>query len=502
MSGLPRGWTLSSLGDVVEVRDNEREPINSTERTERLAGKSQAELFPYYGATGQVGWIDGFRSEGEQVLLGEDGAPFLDPTRDKAYIANGRYWVNNHAHILRGVEGVMDNRLLAFQLNATDYQLFVTGSTRLKLTSAAMKQIPLLVPPRDEQTRIVEKLEALLANLDAGVAELKAAQRKLVQYRQSLLKAAMDGALTAGWRAAHTPEGRSSTAEGWSSGEHLLQRILQERRARFVQKHGSKKKYREPVAPDVSQLPELPDGWVWTSLDMLGEIASGVAKGMKTKSSSPKREVTYLRVANVQRGYLDLSEIKTIDATEAEIAELRLQPGDVLFNEGGDLDKLGRGWVWRGEVPECIHQNHVFRMRPALSEMPSEFISHHGNSFGKEWFKRAGKQTTNLASINMTMLRAFPVPLPPLAEQHAILAHLDTALASCKQQEQAIAHGLKLSAAQRRNLLRAAFAGQLVPQDPNDEPASALLERIRAEKAGNAGERGTKKNGKRTNSPA
>jgi type I restriction enzyme S subunit len=215
---------------------------------------------------------------------------------------------------------------------------------------------------------------------------------------------------------------------------------------------------------------------------MLGEIVSGVAKGTKRDEKIPVREVPYLRVANVQRGYLDLAEVKTIPATERDIEELTLKNGDVLFNEGGDRDKLGRGWVWRDEVANCIHQNHVFRMRPYLPEVQSEFVSHHVNTFGKTWFQTAGKQTTNLASINMGILRAFPVPVAPPSEQIEVLTQLAQQLDALATQEKAVELGLKQSTAQRQNLLRAAFAGQLVPQDPNDEPARVLLERIRAER--------------------
>jgi type I restriction enzyme S subunit len=236
------------------------------------------------------------------------------------------------------------------------------------------------------------------------------------------------------------------------------------------------------VQPDTSELPELPEGWVWASLDMLGEIASGVAKGTKRGADVQVREVPYLRVANVQRGFLDLSQVKTILATERDIEELTLQVGDVLFNEGGDRDKLGRGWVWRGEVPCCIHQNHVFRMRPYLPDVLPELISHHGNTFGKTWFQSAGKQTTNLASINMTMLRMFPVPLGPASEQRELLSQLQLQIENIDRQQESVEHGLKQSTAQRKNILRAAFSGRLVPQDPNDEPASALLARIRAQR--------------------
>ncbi len=362
-----------------------------------------------------------------------------------------------------------------------------SGTTVSGIRLETLHGLPLWLPPAAEQIRIVAKLEELLSDLDAGVAELKAAQKKLGQYRQSLLKAAVEGALTAEWRANNTPT---------ETGAQLLERILKERRARWEAKQLAKfaeqgkkppkdwqKKYPEPVQPDTSVLPELPEGWVWASLDMLGEIASGVAKGTKRKDAIEVREVPYLRVANVQRGYLDLSEVKTILATEKDIKELTLQAGDILFNEGGDRDKLGRGWVWRNEVENCIHQNHVFRMRPFLPEVLPELISHHGNTFGKTWFQRAGKQTTNLASINMTMLRMFPVPLGPADEQRELLARLDMQIEQLDRQKKAVELGLKQSTAQRQNILRAAFAGELVPQDPNDEPASALLERIRAERA-------------------
>lgn len=365
------------------------------------------------------------------------------------------------------------------------------GGAQPNISQGVVKGWPAPLAPKSEQTRIVAKLEELLSDLDAGVAELKAAQKKLKQYRQSLLKAAVEGALTAEWRATNTPA---------ETGAQLLERILQERRVRWEAKQLAKfkeqgktppkdwqKKYTEPVRPDTQGLPVLPQGWVWASLDMLGEIVSGVAKGTKQDGSISLREVPYLRVANVQRGYLDLAEIKTIAASERDIKELTLLKGDVLFNEGGDRDKLGRGWVWRDEVAGCIHQNHVFRMRPYVPELLPELISHHGNTFGKLWFQNAGKQTTNLASINMTILRAFPVPVASAAEQLAILEQAQTQLESLDQQERAVDLALKQSTAQRQNILRAAFAGELVPQDPNDEPAAVLLARIRAERAAQAG---------------
>lgn len=363
-----------------------------------------------------------------------------------------------------------------------------TSSVTVKhLSSKTIGDIDLPLPPRKEQTRIVEKLEELLPQLDAGMAELQAAQKKLKQYRQSLLKAAVEGQLTADWRKRNVPT---------EDGAQLLQRILSERRARWEAKQlakfneqgkkppkGWQDKYPEPARPDTANLPELPEGWVWASLDMLGDIVSGVTKGTKSNKKTPTRAVPYLRVANVQRGYLDLNEVKSIEATEKDISELALNDGDVLFNEGGDRDKLGRGWVWRNQIPECIHQNHVFRFRSHSKDISPELISHHGNTFGKLWFQNSGKQTTNLASINITILKGFPIPVSPLDEQRAISDTLRSLLSDLAYQDSAISEAASLIQKQRQNILRAAFAGELVPQDPNDEPASELLARIAAERA-------------------
>ena len=133
---LPVGWEQLTLEKVAEVHDNLRDPVNSAERSKRFGS------YPYYGATGQVGWIDGYRQDGEYVLLGEDGAPFFDWSKDKAYLVSGKCWVNNHAHVLKGREGLCLNRYLLYALNQIDYRGYANGTTRLKLTQSAMRQIP------------------------------------------------------------------------------------------------------------------------------------------------------------------------------------------------------------------------------------------------------------------------------------------------------------------------------------------------------------------------
>lgn len=190
---LPKGWQIKKLGEVCNVLDNLRKPINSTERQQRIAGKNQSVLFPYYGATGQVGWIDDFLTDGEFILIGEDGAPFLDIYKDKAYKIKGKTWVNNHAHILKGKTEFLLDDFALYYLNSINYREFVNGTTRLKLTKSSLVEIPFVVPPLPEQQAIVAKIEELLSDLENAKEQLQTAQQQLKVYRQSLLKWAFEG---------------------------------------------------------------------------------------------------------------------------------------------------------------------------------------------------------------------------------------------------------------------------------------------------------------------
>jgi type I restriction enzyme S subunit len=219
--------------------------------------------------------------------------------------------------------------------------------------------------------------------------------------------------------------------------------------------------------------------WPWTPLGEIAEIVGGVTKDTKRQSDPDLVEVPYLRVANVQRGFLDLESVTTIRVPPEKLAALALSPGDVLFNEGGDRDKLGRGWVWGGEIEPCIHQNHVFRAR-LVDGFDPKFVSWHGNVFGRRWFESNGRQTTNLASINLATLRRFPVPAPPLEEQRRIVSELEARLSVLDRTRASLDAADGRSAALRRSILERAFRGELVEQDPADEPASVLLERVRA----------------------
>jgi type I restriction enzyme S subunit len=183
-------------------------------------------------------------------------------------------------------------------------------------------------------------------------------------------------------------------------------------------------------APDLYQetaIGWVPKEWAVRKLGLMARIVSGVTLGSK-QNASGGLEVPYLRVANVQDGYLDLTEIKTVQITRKELEQLRLQEGDVLMNEGGDFDKLGRGAVWSGEIEDCVHQNHVFRVRTDSSSLLPYFLAFYSeSSFGKKYFLISSKQSTNLASINSTQLSAYPIALPSREEQQAIIDRISAA---------------------------------------------------------------------------
>ncbi|HSH82157.1 MAG TPA: restriction endonuclease subunit S, partial [Herpetosiphonaceae bacterium] len=165
----------------------------------------------------------------------------------------------------------------------------------------------------------------------------------------------------------------------------------------------------------------VPEGWQQLPLELVSDVQTGISKSAQRVLADPV-ERPYLRVANVQDGFLDLSEVKTIVVERSQLLQYSLQDGDVLLTEGGDFDKLGRGTVWRGEIENCLHQNHVFVVRPHREVLCPFFLSASmGSLYGKRYFLQCAKQTTNLASINSSQLRAFPVLLPPIKEQRAII---------------------------------------------------------------------------------
>jgi type I restriction enzyme S subunit len=431
---LPDGWAQAALGDIAKWG----------------SGGTPSRINPsYYG--GGIPWVktgdlgpkklsvasefitaEGLQNSSAKIFpKGSVAIAMYGATIGKTSILDIDASTNQACAVAIPLQGI--DRVFTYYLLNNEKENFIKkgkGGAQPNISQEILKAHLIQLPPLNEQIRIADKLDSVLAKVDAAQARLEKIPTLLKRFRQSVLAAATSGELTREWRE--------------TNGIHL-------------------------------------DQWSWKKLSDIAEIQGGVTKDSK-KQSDVDEEIPYLRVANVQRGYLDLTEIKTIRIPSSKLEKLLLESGDVLFNEGGDLDKLGRGWIWENQITRCSFQNHVFRARLYDSTNNPKYVSWWGNTEGHEYFIRQGKQTTNLASINKTILSNLPINMPPTEEQKEIVRRVESLFTLADTVEKQY-----LAAKQRldrltQSLLAKAFRGELVPQDPNDEPAAELLKRIQAER--------------------
>ena len=413
-------WTYLTKG-AAECLDSFRKPINASERANREGD------IPYYGATGQVGWIDDFLTNEQLVLVGEDGAPFLDLIKDKAYIIEGKAWVNNHAHILRSRFGTVGNLFLMHYLNVFNYNDFVNGTTRLKLTQGSMDTMPVPIPPVPEQQRIVDRIESLFARLDEAKQKAQDALYSFETRKAAILHKAFTGELTAQWRKEH-----GVGMESWETHE----------------------------------------------LVECFEIVSGI---QKTPARTPRdNPIPYLAVANVYRDKIDLSEIRYFEVTSEELEKLKLQDKDILIVEGnGSGNEIGRCAMWHNELPLCIHQNHIIRMRNKTADVLPEYVLYYLNSqVGKSVMRERAKTTAGLFNLSAGKVKTIPLPFAPLDEETEIVRLLDDLLAKEQQAKEAAEGVLEQIDLMKKAILARAFRGELSTNDPREESAEELLKQV------------------------
>jgi type I restriction enzyme, S subunit len=284
------------------------------------------------------------------------------------------------------------------------------------LSIPGMRQIPVLVPPPTEQAAIVRFLDWANGRLERAIR----AKRKVIALLNEQKQAIIHRAVTRGLDPS------------------------------------------VPLKPSgIPWLGDIPEHWDVMPLKGVCSIQSGITLG-KDYAGKALREYPYLRVANVQAGHVDLSVLKTIRVTKTEADRCLLQAGDVLMTEGGDLDKLGRGGVWNGQVSPCLHQNHVFAVRPNQSRLEPQFLSAMlGTGFARAYFQSTAKQTTNLAATNKTKLGMFRVLLPGVGEQQRILAMLDEELRPVDITISRLGHEISLLREYRTRLVADVVTGKL-----------------------------------------
>jgi len=381
------------------------------------------------------------------------------------------------------------NYYLAYWLwtNAQVFQQEATGTTFKEISKSKLRTMPIPIAPYGEQYRIVAEIEKHLTRLDAGVAGLKQIQAKLKRYCAAVLKAAVEGALTEDWRAQH-PDVEPAPV--------LLQRILHERRAAWEQAElakyakagktppkGWQAKYKEPAGPNTSNLPELPEGWCWATVEQVSHFAK---YGTSAKTTGDASGIPVLRMGNIQQGVLETRSLKYLPSNHPEFPELLLEKHDLLFNRTNSAELVGKSAVYQGIPSPCSYASYLISVRMVVDYLP-ELVSTYINSVhGRTWIASVASQQVGQANVNGTKLQALAIPVPPIAEQEQIVAEVERRLSVVTKIETQIAAELKRAERLRQAILKQAFSGQIVPQDPDDEPASALLQRIRAGKNGRA----------------
>ncbi|WP_152050242.1 restriction endonuclease subunit S [Tautonia marina] len=498
---LPRGWEWASLTQIAEVKGG----ITKGQKRKTRDGLREV---PYLRVANvqrgfldldEVKTIEATEDEVRGLILLPGDILFTEGgDRDKL----GRGWVwrgeiaecihQNHIFRARLRSPEIEPKIISWYGNTAGQDYFTRqGKQTTNLASINLTKLsafPVPIPPSAEQRRIVAAIEEHFSRLDEGIAALESARARLRRYRASVLKAACEGRLV-------PTEAELARAEGhdYEPADRLLSRILQHRRSRWeadqlAKLHAQgkppkddrwKAKYAEPNPPDTSSLPELPEGWTWAAAAQIAEIQGGIQK--QPKRTPKENAYPFLRVANVYRNRLELDDVHRIELFGDELDKLRLQPGDLLIVEGnGSPTEIGRMAIWNGAISDCVHQNHIIRAR-LVGDLPPSYVGCYWNSpDGSSRVMQVSSSTSGLHTLSVTKVNALPVALPPLAEQHRIVAEVERRLSLINALDAALAAGLKRVERLRQAILKRAFSGRLVPQDPADEPASALLERIRA----------------------
>lgn len=343
-----------------------------------------------------------------------------------------------------------------------------TGTTFAAITGDVLREHPIPLAPLAEQRRIVARVDALFAEIAEGEAALDAARKGLDTFRRALLKAAVTGKLTKGWRE------NNPVAE---TGHDLLARIAKSRAAKG-QTNGRGKRAADAAPLDISALPALPAGWAWGTVDEVGSVQLGRQRAPQHHTGENMRP--YVRVANVFEDRIDISNVKEMNFTHEEFRTFQLFEGDVLLNEGQTPDLLGRPAIWRNQVEDCCFQNTLIRFRAFDGIAPEWALLVFRAYLHIKRFKRESQITTNIAHLSAGRFAKIEFPIPPPAEAAEILRRVSEALAASADTLAVLDAEAADAARLKQSILKAAFEGRLVPQDPADEPASGMLARLRA----------------------
>jgi len=495
-NNIPKSWTYTSIGEAYEVIGG---GTPSTEKPE------------FWG--GDIPWItsadiEGVRQIAVRKYVTEKGIAGSTtskvPPRTLLVVTRvglGKIAISDapicFSQDLQGLVQKPELICPEYTLHLLSYELQILkfegrGTTISGVTKKQLKDLGFPLPPINEQKRIVAKIEELFSELDKGIESFKTVREQLKAYRQALLKHAFEGKLTADWR--------EENKDKLEPADALLKRIQAERAERYRQqvkewekatkawekggKQGCKpgkpsqpKQLSPLTAEELSELPGLPDGWGWGKL---GLMTCGVEYGTSAKSAEVGT-IPVLRMGNIQNLRFDWDDL-VFTSDSDEIAKYSLTPGDVLFNRTNSPELVGKSAIYKGEM-DAIFAGYLIRINQIESITSGQFLNLFLNSaIAKQHGNKVKTDGVNQSNINGNKLINYPFPFCSVSEQHEIIAVLDEKLSVADNIDENFTTALQQAETLRQSILKKAFSGQLVPQDPHDEPAAELLARIKAEK--------------------
>ncbi|OXR28884.1 type I restriction endonuclease [Pseudomonas jessenii] len=432
---VPQGWAVTTIGEAMICRDGERIPVSQAER------EGREKIYDYYGASGVIDKIDGYLFDKPLLLVGEDGANLINRSTPIAFIARGSYWVNNHAHVLDGINEQF-LRYVELYFNAIDLKPYVTGTAQPKMNQAKMNGIPLPLPPEREQLRIVAKVVELMAlcdRLEAQQANAESAHARLVQELLDSLNQASDATdFATSWQrlAEHfhtlfTTEHSIDTLKQTLLQLAVMGKLAPQDISEDSPNFHSFGTEAPKLADEKIALYSIPSQWRWIKLCDLLEEGRDISYGVIKLGTEPKQGgVPTLRCSDVKPGYIDLRGVRRVaHDIEQDYVRTRLRGGEILINIRGTLggvavvDKKLVGYNVAREVAVV----------PLNPELNAQYLSIAMQS--SYFWRRINQQLRGIAykGLNLGALRLFPIPIPPVAEQHRIVTKIDQLMALCDQ---------------------------------------------------------------------
>lgn len=488
---LPVSWEVCNVFDISEPK-----------QWKTIATKDLLETgYPVYGANGKIGFFNKYNHEDPALMITCRGA-----TCGEIHISEPYAYINGNAMCLDNIPKLMNLKYLFYYLKSFNFSFVISGSAQPQITQSGLKAIDIPIPPVNEQNRIVDKIEALFSEIDAGIANFTLAKRQLEQYRQSLLKHAFEGKLTAKWR----EEYAEKHGKALPSADELLEQIETERQDYYDQQmvdweqavklwENESKEDRKPSKSKIIEVTlsvlgdelfkyQMPSEWSVIHLgNVLIDISAG--KSFKCEEREPRDgEIGVAKISALTWGEYDESESKTCTNEDLINENLFINNNDFLLSRANTIDLVGNCVIVSHTQKNIMLSDKTLRIDFLLDFISKEYVLYYLRSgFGRrEIMERSTGNQESMRNISQKSINRINIPVCSREEQIVIVELLENKLSNLKILESEIESSVKKANLLKTSILHKAFQGKLVPQDPNDPPASELLVQIKAEREAKA----------------